>query len=281
MVKSLKEQWDAEGYAVVPGIYHRETTERLLPVCEAILDQWRKESPEDGKPGGGPQATVMRHLNHPGYFKMHPEWKNLILESVADRRVLDVAREVLGEDPMFRTTSFFFNPTGTSRDGNWHRDSQFKHPDEKEEKVFLERRFGTTSGIQVQIALTPSEDIEYVPRSHLRWDTPEEYRIRRAEEQKNNASNAMPGAIRLKQEPGDAVLFNPLGLHRGRYHADKRRRTYMLTYMPASVHYIDYFSHQPWFLTTGYLDGLTRSSRLFFERFIEEYRRDWTGAAGI
>ena len=279
MAKSLKKQWDAEGYAVVPGVYHNETTERLLPVCEAILDQWRKESPEDGKPGGGPQATVMRHLNHPGYFKMHPEWKNLILESVADKRVLNVAREVLGEEPMFRTTSFFFNPTGTGRDGNWHRDSQFRHHDEKEEKVFLERRFGTTSGIQMQIALTPSEDIEYVPRSHLRWDTPEEYHIRRADKQKNNTSNVMPGAIRLKQEPGDAVLFNPLGLHRGRYHTDKRRRTYMLTYMPDSVHYLDYFSHQPWFLTTGYLDGLTRSSRLFFERFIEKYSKDWTSAA--
>mgnify|MGYP002024369179 FL=1 len=275
----MKEQWDVEGYAVVPGIYNKEITVRLLPVCEAILEQWRKESAEDGKPGGGPQATVMRHLNHPGYFKMHPEWKKLILESVADKRVLDVAREVLGEEPMFRTTSFFFNPIGTSRDGNWHRDSQFRHHDEKEEKAFLERRFGTTSGIQMQIALTPSEDIEYVPRSHLRWDTPEEYHIRRADEQKNNTSNVMPGAIRLKQEPGDAVLFNPLGLHRGRYHTDKRRRTYMLTYMPASAHCIDYFSHQPWFLTTGYLDGLTRSSMLFFERFIDKYRKDWTGAA--
>ena len=279
MADSLKEQWDVEGYAVVPGIYNKEITVRLLPVCEAILEQWRKESAEDGKPGGGPQATVMRHLNHPGYFKMHPEWKKLILESVADKRVLDVAREVLGEEPMFRTTSFFFNPIGTSRDGNWHRDSQFRHHDEKEEKAFLERRFGTTSGIQMQIALTPSEDIEYVPRSHLRWDTPEEYHIRRADEQKNNTSNVMPGAIRLKQEPGDAVLFNQLGLHRGRYHTDKRRRTYMLTYMPASAHCIDYFSHQPWFLTTGYLDGLTRSSMLFFERFIDKYRKDWTGAA--
>lgn len=79
----------------------------------------------------------------------------------------------------------------------------------------------------MQIALAPSADIEVVPGSHLRWDTPEEYAIRKAAGGANNRSNAMPGAVRVALDPGDAVLFNPMAIHRGRYHANRLRRTLM------------------------------------------------------
>jgi ectoine hydroxylase-related dioxygenase (phytanoyl-CoA dioxygenase family) len=275
MKSELKNQWDELGYVVVPGIFDPELVQQLLAACEAILKQWRIENPEDGKPGGGPDATVMRHLNHPGYFASHPEWRQLILESIAHDRVLEVAREILAEEPVFRSTSFFFNPMGSSRDGNWHRDSQFGHQQVDDEKAYLQPRYGKTSGIQMQIALAPTEDIEYVPESHLRWDSAEEFQIRRADEQANNTSNQMPGALRMSQEPGDAALFNPLGMHRGRYHADKTRRTYMLTYMPESLYTADYFSHQPWFQEPGYLEGLRPSTQRFYQRFIDKYKSYW------
>ncbi len=145
----------------------------------------------------------------------------------------------------------------------------------EEERSYLAQQYGKTSGIQMQIALAPTEDIEYVPGSHLRWDTTEEYRIRRADDQANNTSNEMPGFLRLSQEPGDAVLFNPHGLHRGRYHADKIRRTYMLTYQPESSYHADYFSQQPWFLEDGYLDGLRPESGAFYQGFIDKYLSYW------
>ena len=39
----------------------------------------------------------------------------------------------------------------------------------------------------------------------------------------------MPGALRVCLQPGDAVLFNAFGFHRGRYHAANPRRTVMWT----------------------------------------------------
>ena len=56
-----------------------------------------------------------------------------------------------------------------------------------------------------------TSDVEYVPGSHLRWDTEEEYRIRLADGQSNSRSNDMPGAVRIHQQPGDAVAFEALG----------------------------------------------------------------------
>lgn len=121
----------------------------------------------------------------------------------------------------------------------------------------------------------PSDDVEVVPGSHRRWDTPAEFAIRHADEQRHNRSNEMPGARRIDLQPGDGAAFNPYGLHRGRYHTDRLRRTIMLTYWSASEPRSDYFSAQPWFLEEGYLDGLSASAVQFFERFIEQYRDDW------
>lgn len=61
--------------------------------------------------------------------------------------------------------------------GDWHRDAQFVIPDEQDEKQFLAEEaysgLGVISaGIQMQIALVPNDDVQLVPGSHLRWDTP-------------------------------------------------------------------------------------------------------------
>ena len=128
--------------------------------------------------------------------------------------------------------------------------------------------------VQLQVALVPSDDVEVVPASHNRWDTPEEFAIRRADGGKNSTSSAMPGALRVALDAGDAVAFNPYGLHRGRYHVDKERRTLMLTYTKSSVPRFDYFSNQPWFSAAAYLEGIGVDAQHFFSRFVAEYEAE-------
>lgn len=275
MKTNLREQWETTGYAVVPVIFDAKRTAKLLTICDAILNQWRTENPETGKPGGASDATVMRHLNHPGYFTTSTEGLGELMDAVAHPQVLNIARTILGEEPLFRCTSFFFNPLENGRDGNWHRDSQFGTPDENKEKAILAQLSQSGDSIQMQIPLVPSDDVEVVPGSHLRWDTPAEFAIRKGDGGQHNRSNHMPGALRLALNPGDAALFNPYGIHRGRYHADRLRRTLMLTYTKSSVPCQDYFSNQPWFLTDGYLDGLQPTKRAFFEPFVTMYQDFW------
>lgn len=273
-----KEQWDREGYVFVKQIYEPERVARLLAICNQTLEQWRICNPENGKPGGDENTNCMRHLNHPGYFRDNPVHRPVLLDAIADPSVIGLTRELFGEEPLFRCTSFFFNPSASSQDGNWHRDSQFGTPDDAAEKAVLQDRGVNGSSVQMQIALEASDDVEVVPGSHLRWDTPEEYAIRKADEQRNSRSNEMPGAIRPLLEPGDAILFNPAGLHRGRYHAGRVRRTFMLTFTKTSSPYYDYFSHQPWCLESGYLEGVKQETRAFFDAFIDIYTEAWKKA---
>lgn len=275
---SLQEQWSRQGYIVVSGIYDADRVVRLRALCQAILEQWRVESPETGKPGAEAHEEglhCMRHLNHVGYFQTKPAGRIEMLEAIAAPSVLKFVAAILNEQPLFRCTSLFFNPQETSTDGSWHRDSQFSTKNDAQEQELLRKTANPATSVQLQIALERSDDLEFVPGSHRRWDTSDEYDIRKADGGANNRSNNMAGALRIDLAPGDAVAFNPTGLHRGRYHVDKRRRTLLLTYTATSAPNFDYFSVQPWFLADGYLSGLTPQATRFFEAYKAVYEKDW------
>lgn len=271
----LHNKWQRDGFVMVEEVFDQKRTDQLKSMCESILEQWRICNPETGEPGGNSDATVMRHLNHSGFFKNDMSELTDLMDAVADDKVLEICRTILGEEPLFRCTSLFMNPTQTSQDGSWHRDTQFTTKTELEEKAKIQSAKETGNAIQLQIALLASDDVELVPGSHLRWDTTEEYHIRKADDGANSRSNAISGAQCIALQPGDALAFNPCGLHRGRYHTDKSRRTLMLTYTKTSVPCSDYFSHQPWFLEEGYLETLTSGTRPFFETFVAAYKSDW------
>ncbi len=276
--RDAERQWRTRGYVLLRGVLDPARAARLRRICDDVLEQWRRRDPQSGRPGGGADATVMRHLNHPAYFAGGAPGLEDLLRLVIEPRLLHLAGTILGEEPMFRCTSYFFNPTGESLDGEWHRDSQYMTADEASERAMLVAGGDGGSGIQLQVALVPSDDVEIVPASHLRYDTPEEYAIRRADGGRNNRSNAMPGALRLSLDAGDAAAFNSLGLHRGRYHADKLRRTVMITYTKGSMPVRDYFSSQPWFLNPAYRARIPSEATSFFGRFIETYADFWRAA---
>ena len=160
------ERWLQEGFAIARGILDPARAERLREICERILAAWRVCTPETGEAGGGADATVMWHLNHSGYFQKSDQMSEMregfaaLMEAVSDPQVLAVCRAILGEEPLFRCTSLFVNPLETSRDGNWHRDSQFHCPVEAEERKLIQSGGDAGHAVQLQLALVASSDVE-------------------------------------------------------------------------------------------------------------------------
>lgn len=267
---ALRDNWQEQGFIIIRQLYSPDRVLWLRAACERILTQWRGENPAERRG----DATSMRHLNHPDYWREDSEGLRRMLEAIADPAVLQTCNELFGAPPLFRCTSLFMNPETGMLDGDWHRDSQFLFPDEEVERKKILESIGVSDHIQLQIALVASDDIEYVPGSHRRWDSPEEYAIRR-ENSGENRRNSMPNALRVALQPGDAVGFNAYGLHRGRYHSNRLRRTFMLTFTDSRKPLADYFSHQPWFRSPRYLDGLNDAQRRFFEEFIATYSESW------
>jgi hypothetical protein len=234
----LEGDWRRDGFVVVRGLFSARHVQRLRDTAEACLTQWKKCNPETGQPTPRAEnATCMRHLNHPGYFRAGSPELLTLLESIAKPELLALVEDCFGMPPLFRSTSLFANPLERSTEGSWHRDQQFLIPDEADERQYLEEqvRSGLTHahGMQMQIALVPNDDVELVRGSHLRWDLPEEYAVRCADGRAHSTAE-MPGAVRVELAAGDAVCFNSNGFHRGRYHVHRPRRTLMFTYTGAS-----------------------------------------------
>jgi hypothetical protein len=236
---ALEEQWRRDGFVVVRNLLPPDRATHLASLCDGIAAQWRTCSPETGAPGAAnaADATCMRHLNHPEYFRGDDRGDETgddrgdeigdrvaMLETVADPRVLALCATILGDRPSFRSTSLFMNPERTSTNGEWHRDAPLRDVPsaptptvQEEEMIQANVGGGGESGgcVQLQIALVPSDDVELIPGSHLRWDSNEEWRVRLGDRKAHACSDGMPGACRIALQPGDAVAFNPFGIHRG------------------------------------------------------------------
>ncbi|PCJ60541.1 MAG: hypothetical protein COA79_08185 [Planctomycetota bacterium] len=273
MSNELLKKWNDQGYCSVKNMFTKDEAKELLKICNRIKDQ---SSSYDLSLSEGRSANshCMRHLNHPGYFENNDQEYKTFMNSICDDRVMSIVNTILDGHPYFRCTSYFFDQQEKHEDGNWHRDSQFgiENIEKEKEKILADASKPVTS-VQMQIALEPSEDIEFVPTSQRRWDTNEEMHIRLGNDKENCKSNNMPNAMRFKQEPGDMIAFNPFGLHRGRYHTDKTRRTLMLTFSSSPI--FDFFTDQPWFINDEKLNLLPENSKAFYQGFIEIFKNQW------
>jgi hypothetical protein len=270
------QQFRQKGYLVYPKIFEGEQLELLREACLHVLERYTEEHdlkhPRD-------DFHVIRHLNDPKWFRGREDLFRLLLETVADPRCLGPVEHIFRGPSLFRCTSLFVAPRLESKDGDWHRDSQFSNSEEKEKEILRKvRDSGLVDGLQMQIPLIDNSDIEYVPYSASRYDSPEEYYIRRSDNWSHAREEGMPNAVRMHLEAGDGLIFNPYGLHRGRYHTDKPRLTLMLTYTPTEHIFCDYFSNQPWCMSEGYLDGISARAKTYFGEFIRTYRDFWTSS---
>lgn len=273
MAKDLYADYRQRGYVILRSAFEPQCVKQLLNLCERVHAQWR-HNPLTNNPPVNSSATYMRHLNHPDYHHDRPEDLSFLLDICAAPILLDTLATVLNESFLFMNISFYFNPTGSNLDGNWHKD--------KGDNLDDPRDWATGPGVQLQVALVPSDDLELVPESHSRDYTDAERHICIDGGEKNNRSNNMPGAIRLSLDPGDAVLFNPSGIHRGRYHSDKKRRTFMISYIKErlarqtlSAQGTNQYTNQPWFLHPDYLNGIQPRTKNFFHQYINFYGANW------
>ncbi|MCA1595384.1 MAG: phytanoyl-CoA dioxygenase family protein [Chloroflexi bacterium] len=269
--RSASWTYENKGILTYPAIFNGDELVRLGRACEYVLEQ--NLAHIDVNDPANRNLHVIRHLEHPQWHTGDRSHWRLLMETVADPRCLQPVEEIFGGASLFRCTSLFFNPRFESAEGDWHRDLQFLLPDEDAVRTSL--RTSPAAGIQFQIALIDNDDVEYVPYSPTRYDLPGEHFFRCADGRSHNTESGMPGALRLSLRAGDGLIFNPNGIHRGRYHTDIPRRTLMLTYTPRDTPCADWFSHQPWMLEPGYLDALSVSARSYFEDFIATYRSGW------
>jgi hypothetical protein len=196
------ESFQKKGFLVKASLLTLAETAGLRAAAEAVLAQWEAgEGPAEAQPppSAQPESHVVRSLTHPAFRAAGEAHHRLLLEVAALPKVLAVARAAFGgAEPMYRATSLFLNPrnhltseerdgaAGNSQhtgDGNWHRDAQFHWADEALQRANIEAQASEAEpephlGLQLQLPLIPDSSLEYIPGSHRRWDSEEEYGVR-------------------------------------------------------------------------------------------------------
>ena len=278
-----------EGYLIVREYLEPARVGRLLRIAESAIEQWKRESTQEGEPGGfsfSPQATFLFHLNHPKYFRGRLDDLAFLLDAVADPFPQAIMRAILNEEPYFEQASLFLHPeNGEENFGAWHRDAQFfAGGDEERERRSIQEEAVPAREVHFHIPLVKSVATQVVPGSHLRWDTEEERGVRFRQDPFNET---MPNGVVLEIDPGDIAFFHVNALHRGTYPKGYSRRTIHCTYGRASIprpatreriaerngHYSTY---QPWFKEPSYLAGVRPETHASFGHFIRETEQYWT-----
>ncbi len=264
---NIKYQWENQGFCIFPNFLEPKKLEKLQLICDDIFQQWLAASPNIEEAAN---TTNMAYLTEPKYFHKNFNWLIELLEFIADQKIIEILEFISGEKIIFHNTQYFFNPADKSWKGIWHRDTQFLAPEAELEK----QRIKHNTGVHFRVAFLADDYLEYVPGSEKRWDSLEEFSIRKSENGKLNTDDNMPGKQKIFLNKGDALLFHAWGIHRGVYDVNKPRRTLDIIY--GWGNHCDYYV--PLISCFGQLDLLEKLSpnaRQFFSYFIQTYQKYW------
>ncbi|KAI0822153.1 hypothetical protein BC628DRAFT_1391219 [Trametes gibbosa] len=216
---SIKEQYNEQGYVVIPGLITPEHLNALEIASERVIartraDKWPhrrtvgRQFPPYGD--GDPDSWGVQHVMHPDLGEpAFARW-------YTSDPLVNAVRELLGcEEDVLQMELFnmLINPTSNSFALRWHRDDVRETATEDEERIALSIWH---HGTQWNTALREDSCLFIVPGSHKRPRTPEQ-RAHSSTLDPPTDPLAMPGAIRVALHPGETVFYNNNILHCATY----------------------------------------------------------------
>jgi Phytanoyl-CoA dioxygenase (PhyH) len=264
-LRQLAYHWRTRGYVVLPRFMGWRDRQRLRAACDRAERSWRNGLPPQRRDG---PLSNMSYLTDPRWYddgRVPAE----ILQFVAEPSVLDLVQAIAGDQPLFHNTQYFIEQAASDWDGEWHRDSQFLAADAAAEK----RDITAATGVHFRIALKDDPWLRIVPGSHRRWDTPQEWAIRR-----ERGRGDPLGAVSVPLKAGDALLFHAWSIHQGLYRREPARRTLDVIYMTRGTGERA-LTPKACMPSPVRMASLPRETRVFYERFARTYRRAWSASA--
>ncbi|MBY6197722.1 phytanoyl-CoA dioxygenase family protein [Vibrio hangzhouensis] len=252
--------WKNQGYFVLRSHFSQEFINRLLSICDKIFDDYLKWDPVLDEPGN-PDANSVRHLLRPEFISNNSDDFYFIADILADETIITILRACFDDVPILRDTHLWCNPHLRADAGQWHRGTQFRYPEDDEERKMLDITRHQLA--RVHIPLLKDDNVQLIPASHTRWDNPQEYRVRKSDGMQHSR-DYIDGAKRMQLNVGDVLVFDSALIHRGRYIPGKKRRTFMPTYSTKAI-LETYSSIQPWLNDSNYYEHVSPKARTYLD----------------
>ncbi|KAF9524225.1 hypothetical protein CPB83DRAFT_621792 [Crepidotus variabilis] len=226
MTLSVKQQYDEQGYVIIPQLIALEDWKNLEAACKQAVDRTRKgdwpyrrtvgkQFPpygQDDPDSWGVQHVMHPELGEPAFAKWYTSEKVLgVVEQLLECEIQDLQMELF---------NLLINPEAHDFALRWHRDDVPENASTEEEIKALDVWH---FGVQWNTAIYRDACLYIVPGSHL---------VPRTQEQRIHSSGqipkdplAMPGAVQVVLEPGETVFYNSNILHCAAYSSQNKRAT--------------------------------------------------------
>ncbi|KAA1470842.1 hypothetical protein DENSPDRAFT_836743 [Dentipellis sp. KUC8613] len=227
MSNPLKEQYDTQGFVIIPDLIPAALREELERASERAVEKTRsgawphrrvvgKQFPPYGN--DGPDSWGVQHVMHPALGEpVFARW-------YASPELRGVARMLLGceeEDLQMELFNMLINPTAHDFALRWHRDDVKETATAEEERDALAISY---HGVQWNTALYDDSCLYIVPGSHKVPRTAEQ-RAQSISSEPPADPMTMPGVMKVALKAGDSVFYNNNILHLGTYDSKVKRAT--------------------------------------------------------
>jgi ectoine hydroxylase-related dioxygenase (phytanoyl-CoA dioxygenase family) len=231
MSVSFKEQYDADGFTLVRGLFSPEETEKLRDHYMAL----RERGSYPGDDAGVATRSRDPLRRYPRMGQMH-RWDELSLQWMLDRRLDEVMTTLLGRSPYAVQTMLYFKPPG-SRGQALHQDN-----------FYLKAEPGTCMAAWMALDKVDLDNgcLQVVPGSH-RWPI---LCTEKADTKVSFTDVTVPlpepdAAVPVEMEAGDVLFFHGALVHGSAPNvtADRFRRALIGHYIEGDAEQVASYYH--------------------------------------
>lgn len=225
-LKQVAENYQADGYHVLRNYFTPDDMAALRKVILKFHQMWKQDNAEFYREVAFNSSLIT------GSEYLSSSDRVVLFNFISSSKMMTLIDTIILRDPVFMNTQLFFNPINPELKDFWHRDCQYDHEIEAQQRIIKQDQV-----LHLRIPLFDELGIELVPGSHKRWDNKEELDVR--QEINGRFSNEeLPLGEKIPLAAGDILLFSADMLHRGLYGLD--RLAFDILVFGSSPNYVNY-----------------------------------------
>jgi ectoine hydroxylase-related dioxygenase (phytanoyl-CoA dioxygenase family) len=167
----IKDIYENEGCVVIPEFFLENELKDIYPIILKVHQRWLEINKKEYlkyKMIYSNNLTIKDHFDSENSFD-----RINLFNFITSDKINSLVRTLIGNEAFFLGSQVFFNPKDHTKEGYWHRDTQYTGMAvEEQKKAILNEPV-----LHFHIPFIDDHHFELVPGSHKRWDSKEEFEV--------------------------------------------------------------------------------------------------------
>ncbi len=209
----IRDIFGTEGCVVIPSFFSEAELSAIYPIISKAHQRWLEINHKEylkHKMINSNNLTLSDHFDC-----VDSQDRIDLFKFITSDKIQNLIETLIGKDAFFLGSQVFFNPKDHSKDGYWHRDTQYTGLSVEDQKKAIINE----PVLHFHIPFIDDELFELVPGSHKRWDSEDEFEVRM---KSNNSPLLNSKSFDCKR--GEVRVFSAHAIHRGKKYGVSPKR---------------------------------------------------------